>query len=105
MSDDQGLHELHHHRVMFNGCDDGANNDAADDDQVKERVRDKGVKLLFEPSPAATTVPLQEGVSAGAAQRPVVLLCLCNTKLLCEATNCVSIKLSAEPQLLVFLCL
>lgn len=89
---------------MFHGCEDGANNDADDDDQVKERVRDKGVKLLFEPSPAATTVPLQEGVSAGATQRPVVLLCLCNTKLLCEATNCVSIKLSAEPRLFAFVC-
>lgn len=88
---------------MFHGCEDGANNDADDDDQVKERVRDKSV-LLFEPSPAATTVPLQEGVSAGAAQRPVVLLCLCNTKLLCEATNCVSIKLSAEPRLFAFVC-
>lgn len=62
---------------MVQRCEDGTNDDAANDDQVKERVHDKGVELLFKPPPAATAVPLQEEVDAGAAQRPGMLLCLC----------------------------
>lgn len=54
---------------MFHGHEDGVEDDADDDPEVKERVHDKGLEALFEPPPTATTVPLEEEVGEGEPTR------------------------------------
>lgn len=64
---------------MHHGHEDGIDNEADDDAEIEEGVRDHGVEPLFEPAAAATAVPLQEEVGQEvAAQRtralPLLLL-------------------------------
>lgn len=44
---------------MFHGHEDDVDDEAEDDPQVKKRACDKTVEVLFDPPPAATTIPLQ----------------------------------------------
>lgn len=47
---------------MFHGHEDSVEDDADGDAKVNEWVHNNGIETLFEPSPTATTVPLQEDV-------------------------------------------
>lgn len=53
------------HWIMLHGHEDGVENNADGDAEVDERVHDDGVETLFEPSPTATTVPLEKYVGKG----------------------------------------
>lgn len=64
---------------MLNGHEDDVDNEADDDAEIEEGVRDHRVEPLFEPAPAATAVPLQEEVGQEEAARrtralPLLLL-------------------------------
>lgn len=54
--------KLRRHWIMHHGHEVDVDDEADDDHEVKERVRDNGVEPLFEPPPTAATVPLQEEV-------------------------------------------
>lgn len=54
---------------MLSGHEDDFDNDADDDAEIEEGVRDHGVEPLFEPAAAATAVPLQEDVGQEEAAR------------------------------------
>lgn len=67
----------HGHWEMLHGNVKRVEDEADDDSKVEERVRDEGVEPLFEPPPAATTVPLQEEAGEDGPTwrtRPLVLL-------------------------------
>lgn len=75
ISDPQVRFKLRRHWKMLHCQKDGVDDEADDDPEVEERVHDDGVVLLFEPTPAATTVPLEEVVSRDGATwttRPLV---------------------------------
>lgn len=50
---------------MLHGHEDGVKDNTNCDAKVYKRVHDNGVEPLFEPLPAATTVPLQKDVGEG----------------------------------------
>lgn len=50
---------------MLHGHEDGVKDDTDGDAEVNKRIHYDGKETLFEPTPAATTVPLQEGVGKG----------------------------------------
>lgn len=62
---------------MLHGHEDGVEDNADGDAEVDKWVHDDGVEPLFEPSPTATTVPLQEDVGKGVPTwrtRPLFIL-------------------------------
>lgn len=67
ISDTQVHFKLRRHWKMLHCQKEGVDDEADDDPEVEERVHDDGVVPLFEPTPAATTVPLQEAVSQDGA--------------------------------------
>lgn len=50
---------------MLHGHEGSVQDDADGDAEVNKWIHDDGIETLFEPSPTATTVPLQEDVGKG----------------------------------------
>lgn len=68
---------------MLHGHEDGVEDDTDSDAEVNERIHDDGKETLFEPTPAATTVPLQEDVGKGIPTWrtwPLIILKVCKRK-------------------------
>lgn len=63
VSNAQHLLELRCHWIVLHGHEQSVEDDADSDGEVEERVHDKGVEQLLEPTVAA--IPLQEDVSKG----------------------------------------
>lgn len=54
---------------MLHGHENSVEDNADGDAEVNEWIHDDGIKTVFEPSPTATTVPLQEDVGEGVPAR------------------------------------
>lgn len=59
-SDSQVMFSLVRHWIMVHCQKDDVDDEADNNPEVKERVHDDGVELLFEHTPTAATVPRQE---------------------------------------------